>query len=234
MKYTTLLFDADGTLYDFKKTENEALKSFYEHYRIPCPFEEFVTVYKEENKKLWILLEEDEVTPENIKIERFTNTMKALGLNHDKSHEMSQYFIEALANGEYLLDGAYEMVSALPKDYEMFIITNGLWDVQKKRIGQSDLYEKHFKGMVVSDKVGVGKPSPKIFDEMFKVAENPEKSDVLIIGDNLNSDIKGGKLYGIDTCWYNPSDQEFSGDYKPTYTVQSFQELQALLSKNFL
>jgi 2-haloacid dehalogenase len=49
--------------------------------------------------------------------------------------------------------------------------------------------------------------------------------EALIIGDSLNTDIKGGLLSGIDTCWVNRKSQKCSEENKSTYTVESLVEL---------
>ena len=51
----------------------------------------------------------------------------------------------------------------------------------------------------------MSKPNAGFFDITFDRIGNPPKEEVLIIGDNLISDIKGGYDFGIDTCWFNQS-----------------------------
>ena len=52
----------------------------------------------------------------------------------------------------------------------------------------------------------------------MKHVEEPDVSKILIIGDSLSSDIKGGNGMGYQTCWYNPhnkiSDPKISYDYE--------------------
>ena len=45
----------------------------------------------------------------------------------------------------------------------------------------------------------------------------PPKAAVLMVGDSLTSDIRGGVDYGIDTCWFNPQGKAVSSDCQPTY-----------------
>lgn len=45
---------------------------------------------------------------------------------------------------------------------------------------------------------------PEYFSYVFERIPNFEKNETIIIGDSLTSDIKGGNLAGITTCWYNP------------------------------
>ncbi|MDD4599502.1 MAG: HAD hydrolase-like protein [Negativicutes bacterium] len=46
-----------------------------------------------------------------------------------------------------------------------------------------------------------------------------------MIGDSLNTDIKGGLLSGIDTCWINRNSQKCSAEIQSTYKVTSLMEL---------
>lgn len=229
MKYTTLLFDADGTLFDFDKTEEISLQNFYRKVNLSCPYEEFHAVYERENRLLWEALERGEVTAEEVKVGRFVNTMEALGLYEGNGEELSALFIEELAHCGFLLEGAESLIASLHPHYELYIITNGLWDVQRRRLGDSPMYRNYFKGMTVSEKVGSAKPSKGIFDEAFKLAGHPSKEKVMIIGDSLTSDIRGGNLYEIDTCWFNPMGKERGDTAEPTYTVNSFREMEELL-----
>lgn len=228
MKYTTLLFDADGTLFDFEKAEDISLRSFYKVEKFPCSYERFYEVYERENGLLWKALEEGRVKASEINLKRFENTMKELSYFSRSAEEMSRQYIDELAKCDFLLKGADGLIEKISSLYEMYIITNGLWDVQRRRIGNSLIY-KYFNGLIVSEKAGSAKPDRGIFDEAFKTARNPDKKNVLIIGDSLNADIRGGNLYGIDTCWFNPEKSENPGSIVPTYEIGSFDELSELL-----
>lgn len=229
MKYTTLLFDADGTLYDFEKAEIIALTNLYRKSEITCSFKKFRGVYERENKKLWKALEKGSVTADQVKVERFSETLKALDIHGFDGYEMSRLFMEELADCQFLLPGAEELIKKLYRKYDLYIITNGLWDVQKKRIGESLIYKKYFKDMIVSEKVGSAKPDRAIFEEACRIAGNPPINKILMIGDSLTSDIRGGDLFGMDTCWINLEGKDMAGLSYPTYTVQTFSELEAIL-----
>ena len=53
----------------------------------------------------------------------------------------------------------------------------------------------------------------------------PAKSDVLLIGDSLTSDIQGGIDYGLDTCWYNPAAEPRPDGLQITYEIRHLREL---------
>ena len=100
--------------------------------------------------------------------------------------------------------------------------------LQEKRIKQSPI-AKYFNDIVISENVGVSKPNPGIFEYALNNMDNINKNEILMIGDSLSSDIKGGINFNIDTCWYNPNNLENNTDIIPTYVVSSLNEL-----KNFL
>ncbi|MGL5760409.1 MAG: HAD hydrolase-like protein, partial [Cetobacterium sp.] len=56
-------------------------------------------------------------------------------------------------------------------------------------------------------------------------------SNILMIGDSLTSDIRGGINFGIDTCLYNPKGITIDGEIKPTYEISNLKGLLDLLLK---
>ena len=75
----------------------------------------------------------------------------------------------------------------------------------------------------------IPKPHKEFFDLTFRQIDNPPKDRVLVIGDSLNSDIRGGNDYGLATCWYNPGKKENATGILPSLTVGSFDELRSFL-----
>ena len=67
------------------------------------------------------------------------------------------------------------------------------------------------------------------FDFVFQKIGTVQKERVLIVGDSLSSDIKGGLLYGIKTCWYNPENILPQIDIKPDFTISNLWEIEQLL-----
>ena len=60
-RYTTLLFDADDTLLDFRRSEHEAILDAIGYMGI-APSEEMARVYSEINHAAWKRLERGEIT----------------------------------------------------------------------------------------------------------------------------------------------------------------------------
>ena len=84
-----LLFDADGTLYDFKATEHISLKKVFEHYEIAYD-EHNIALYHEKNSRLWDLYEKGEIEQSVIAWKRFEDFFSEIGKEAD-AHEAGNY-----------------------------------------------------------------------------------------------------------------------------------------------
>ncbi|MBP5159896.1 MAG: HAD-IA family hydrolase [Lachnospiraceae bacterium] len=74
-------------------------------------------------------------------------------------------------------------------------------------------------------KPGGQKPSPAFFEAIWKAIGRFEPEEIMIIGDSLTSDMRGGHQAGIRTCWYCPSGAAAPDDLRIDYTVQSLREI---------
>lgn len=223
MKYKILLFDADETLLDFLGSEHNALKETFSSHGIE-PTDELCRKFSEINKGLWKLFEKKEIEKNDIIKRRFKETLAQFNIMYSADSGLEAYYQEALSNQHGLIEHAEDVVKELCKSYYMYIITNGLWITQKKRLSKSGLM-KYFKDFFVSEKIGFQKPAREYFDEVLTKIGNPPKNEVLIIGDSCSSDINGGIISGIDTCWFNPNSQPLTAISAPTYEISDLREL---------
>jgi len=89
--------------------------------------------------------------------------------------------------------------------------------------------EHIFESIIVSDEIGVAKPDIRFFEHSYGTISNPPpKEEVLVIGDNLKSDIQGGINFGVDTCWLSHNNPNNSA-INPTFTVNNLQDLKNIL-----
>lgn len=227
MKYEVILFDADETLFDFKKSERAALKSAMLDFQIEYDEEYHLSVYKEINTAIWKDFEAGLITQEKLKVERFERLSRRLNRDFDAA-EFARVYIDHLSCASFLYDDSLELIEALHKNHRLVIVTNGLTNVQKNRIGKSSI-AKHLEGVIISEEVRVSKPNPAIFQLALESIGHADKSTVLMVGDSLTSDIQGGLNFGIHTCWFNPSRTMNSTSIRPTYEISNLMELKPLL-----
>lgn len=228
MKYQWLLLDADGTLFDYEKAEAAALRKTFE--QAGCRFEPgHLEAYRRINGRIWRELELGETTPDRLKVRRFELLFAAIGVASDPA-AFSEQYLENLAHASYLMKGAEEMIRALHGKVGLAVITNGLKDVQRPRLARSAVGQ-YLDHVVISEEVGAAKPDRRIFDAAFSQMSAPRKEEVLIVGDSLTSDIKGGSDYGIDTCWFNPMRRPRDLDVEIRYEITSLSELLSIVDE---
>ncbi len=200
--YDWLLFDADGTLFDYDRAESAALSQAFAQIGAPFP-PDGLARYRHINQALWRALEKGELTPGVLKVRRFELLLDSLGVVYPAA-DFSDRYLRELANCSELLDGAAEVLTALQKDYRCAIVTNGLQAVQRRRLARSSI--RHcIAQLIISEEVGCAKPAASFFDVTFARLGHPPKNRVLMIGDSWSSDIEGAARYGLDTCWFNPA-----------------------------
>jgi 2-haloacid dehalogenase len=226
MKYKWLLFDADGTLFDYDKAERLALKNTFA--QIGYPFEEhYLNEYQRINRAIWLDFEKGRINQQRLRTRRSELLFEAINLHYDPQ-DFSVKYLANLAQGIYLIDGAERIVESLSRKFGVAIITNGLMDVQKPRFDKSSI-RRYVKEIIISEEVGAAKPDKKIFDIAFERMRHPAKDEVLIIGDSLTSDIQGGHDYGIDTCWFNPEGKTNHQKIASDFEIQKLDELYRIL-----
>ncbi len=224
-KYTTLLFDADGTLIDFDKDEHDALISALKFYGHDLTESE-ISAYSAINLKLWKKFERGEIEKIEIERTRFAEFFEYLGISLPVSaYEINKTYLSFLAEGGNLIKGARELLSVLKeKQYDMHIVTNGIFAVQKKRLAKANIRD-FFSEVFVSEIIGHQKPKKEFFEYVSQQLKEKDKSKILLIGDSLTSDIKGAINFGIDSVWLNLKSEEKNEEILPTYEIKSLEEL---------
>lgn len=229
--YTTLLLDIDGTLMDFDEAERRGVIAVMEHFGVTLTPER-TERYHEINLSFWKAFERGDIPKSEIFGNRYQQFFAEMGRDVD-GMAAERLYRECLDSCAILLDGALEICAYLKERYDLYVVTNGVSQTQYSRLALSGL-DQYFTDIFVSEDAGSQKPQKSYFDYCF--ARIPEKNpaNMLIIGDSLTSDIRGGKNAGIDTCWVTlggPEAEcsELVKELRPTYVVHSLMELKTLL-----
>lgn len=215
-----IFLDLDDTIFDFHKAEAIAIKNTLEHFGLPGD-DETIALYSAINQAQWHLLEQGVLTRDEVKVRRFEMLFQTMHLDRNAS-DAAAYYEDRLAIGHYFIDGAEEMLNALHKDFNLFLVTNGLKHVAMSRLNSSTIVPL-FDDIFISEAVGHNKPSKEYFDVCFSKIPDFDPVGSLIYGDGLTSDILGGKNAGIPTVWFNPH-HKISSDIVPDYEVHSHKE----------
>ena len=230
-RYDTLLLDADMTLFDFRRSEDCALRAVLS--ARGCPTDDpTLERYKAINDGLWAANARGEISQEALAVERFAAFGKEMGLDWDAAACNADY-LEALASHGFLLPGAEEFCTALVQaGCRLAIVTNGLPRAQWGRLEASPL-RPLIGEMFVSMELGCQKPQRAFFDKVFAALSIAPGPSVAIMGDSLESDVLGGHNAGIDSIWFNPEKRVNDAFIVPTFEVSSYEEaLEVLLGCN--
>ena len=224
--YPWLWFDADNTLFDYNHAESMALRNTFHLHGLPFD-DTFVDKYREINQKLWQAFEKGEIKQDALRVKRFEEFLLAVG-QKSSPEAISESYVEQLSLRTDLVDGALETLQQLKGSSRFALITNGLTTVQHGRLSRSPLND-FFEVVVISEEIGAAKPHSAFFETAHEQTGCLPKSDILVIGDSLSSDIRGGIGFGVDTCWFNPH-----GDPRPdglaiTYEIRILSKLMDLV-----
>jgi putative hydrolase of the HAD superfamily len=89
--------------------------------------------------------------------------------------------------------------------FYLHIITNGFEKTQHTKLKYSGILP-FFETIVTSECTGFKKPAPEIFWHALQKSRC-QIEQALMIGDSLDSDIKGASLISMQSLFYNPKQQ---------------------------
>lgn len=225
-RYEYVLLDADHTLFDFDEAERQALQSVLAA-RGFSPTQALEARYLTINRGLWARFDRGEVDQKWLLVERFAILLRELGSEMDPA-EMNRDYLQRLGGCGILLPGAAEFCTALAPHCTLAIVTNGASVAQRGRFGGS-VIAPLFSGLFISEELGFQKPQREFFDVVCHEMGISDRSRVVMVGDNLRTDILGGINAGLDTIWYNPEHRNTDGEIRPTREADSYSAMERII-----
>lgn len=227
-RYDVLLCDADNTIFDFTKAEENAFAIACAHAGIDGA-ERLLPVYADINSAMWKLLELGGITQSVLRVRRFELFLTAIGRTDIDARDMGDTFAGALGRQSVPLPGAVEAVARWSRVLPVVIVTNGISKVQHGRMEGSEV--RHFiSGMVISEEVGAAKPDPRMLELAMEKAGVTDRRRALMLGDSLSSDIAAAANAGVDACWFNPRGARNVKGLPVRYEIRSLDEVDAILT----
>ena len=227
--YKWLLLDADNTLFDFTAAEDFALTRTLIRFGESVS-DEIKAGYRKINAALWVAHDKGELDQNALGPKRFRLFHTAFGIQGNPV-EWNTFYLNALADCPTLIPGAESLCRRLSERYILALTTNGVPFVQWRRLEKSPLARYFKKDRVfISGEMDCRKPQKAYFDKVLEaLGVRTHRSQVLVIGDSLSSDIRGAFNAHLDSVWIHwPSAKP--GIVKPTYEVENLAQLAQLLS----
>lgn len=190
------------------------------------PFEGLWGDFRDETEDFQKL---SQIVPEYRK-NAWTMGLKQLGVDDPAlGAELGELFPENRRKVPFVYEDTFEVLDKLKKDYRLVLITNGSPDLQNTKLTITPKLVPYFDHIIISGGYGKGKPDKGIFEHALSLT-SLQKDEVIMVGDNLNTDILGANRAGIKSVWINREQIERS-EVEPTYEIQQLSDLDELLEK---
>ncbi|MCU0335402.1 MAG: YjjG family noncanonical pyrimidine nucleotidase [Chitinophagaceae bacterium] len=230
MHYKHLFFDLDHTLWDFETNSRDTLHEVFHahdlHQTLTPDFDGFYQRYSYHNKRLWDRYNHGFIKQEELRWKRMWHTLLEYKSGDEKlALQLSQEYLKILPHKTQLFPYTIEIIEYLTrKGYALHLITNGFEDVQWGKLRNSQI-DHYFGEVITSERAMALKPHKEIFEFALQQT-GAQKAESIMIGDNLDADIRGAMQAGLDTVFVNHIGE--STELQPTYTIYHLQELETI------
>ena len=222
MRFKYLFLDLDGTLLDFERSEALAFVAAFAGEGLFTDDAMYET-YRAINNALWDAFEQGMVTKDHLVVERFRRFLAHYDSPVDPAY-MNEVYINTLSFTCIEVPGARELLEALAGKIPMALVTNGVAKAQYGRVKNARM-APFFEHVFISEEIGAQKPDPIFFKKALEACGNPDPAEVLIVGDSLSADMRGGISSGLKTCWFNPKGLTDANNLPIDYTIDALDEL---------
>lgn len=223
-----LLWDVDGTLLDFLAAERNALRACFAAFGLGACTDEMIGRYSVINQQHWRRLERGEITRAQTLYGRFAEFFRKEGIGCRDVDAFNLEYQKRLGDTVVFFDQADRLIASLRGRVRQYAVTNGTREAQMRKLTRSGL-DALFDGVFISELVGADKPSVEFFDAVFREIGPVDRARVMIVGDSLTSDIRGGNNAGVRTCWYNPQGLPAPADLHIDAEIQNLNEIVTIL-----
>ena len=232
LKYTGLLIDLDDTIIKthtaYKPTFDYLFTVLAERFGIEK--ETLAIEFEKEKEELKSDLKDSLAIHNRVII--FQNVLDSLKIKYslDQISDINDLFWNTFISNATLFEGAKETLFKLREnDVKIAIVSDGEVDIRLKKIEGAGLAE-YVDNMVSSEEIGFEKPAPRIYTlALTRINKNPE--DVLMLGNNVISDVYGAQQIGIRAGLFDPDEdgniygREFLSIVHPDFVIKEFPEL---------
>ncbi|MCF6437302.1 HAD-IA family hydrolase [Pseudoalteromonas sp. MMG022] len=225
-KVKVLSFDLDDTLYDNHPIIRSALQAQHNYLlklsRWPKQDAQFWTKCRNQAAQATPELTHDVTAWRQ---QALYIAMLTCGYNESEARIHAQQAYEAFAQARSQItvsESVLELLANLKQHYMLIAITNGNVEVDKFNLAGV------FSLVLQAGKDGRAKP----YSDMFDVAAqqlNVHHSNILHIGDSLDTDVQGANEAGCHSVWLNNQDSHYHYQGLPDIEINNINQLQILV-----
>lgn len=160
----------------------------------------------------------------------WTLGLKQLGIDDPAlGSELGELFPKNRRKVPFVYGDTFQVLDTLKEHYRLVLITNGSPDLQNTKLTITPELVPYFDHIVISGGYGKGKPDKGIFEHALSLT-SLEKDEVIMVGDNLNTDILGANRTGIKSVWINREQKE-RNEVVPSFEIRELSDLYQILKE---
>ena len=161
----------------------------------------------------------------------WTKGLKVLGIEDATfGAELGERFVEERKKSPFVYEDTWKVLDELKGKYQLVLLTNGAPSLQNLKLEITPEIRPYFDHVIISGDFGKGKPDASLFEYMMNKA-GITASEGIMVGDNLNTDIKGSARVGMRNVWINREGNKNETNETPTYEVKSLTEFLQLVKE---
>lgn len=200
--YKGVIFDIDGTLYDYQTNDKLAMEHFCAFVEKVLGIDEktFREIYTEARRIIRGRLHD--TAAQHSRVLLIQTALELLGKNpFDYVLKMYDVYWNCFLENMQPYDGAEEFLSALKAaGFKISVCTDMTAHIQYRKLLKLGL-DRYIDFMVTSEEIGFEKPAPIMFKSaLYKMKINADEA--AYFGDSLERDIQGAANVGIEPFWF--------------------------------
>ena len=205
-----VIFDIDGTLYDYQSNDIQAMKDLcaFVEKNLSVDEKTFRQIYSQARRIIRARLHD--TAAQHSRVLLIQTALELLGKNpFDYVLQMYDVYWNYFLTNMRPYDGAADFLRALKNSgVKISICTDMTAHIQYRKLSVLGL-DKFIDFMVTSEETGFEKPAPIMFT-MALEKMSVRADDAAYFGDSLDRDIQGAANVGISPFWF-VADREVSG-----------------------
>lgn len=202
-----IIFDLDNTLIMWQEKYKMAIKNTIDYYKLDVDYHAVDQVIESYNNYYDIYQKENML--------QLINREFNLNLRLD----FIDKWLDELGSMAEIDEDVIDTLEYLSQKYELVVLTNWFKESQVSRLKKAEIY--HFFKEIY-DGEEVAKPNPLSFK---KAIGNNEKEECLMIGDDIETDIKGAINFGIKAILIDPNDKYKDSEYIRINNLKQLKEM---------
>ena len=220
-------FDGDDTLWSFDDMMRQALASTLTLLEEMTGEKSIFTVGEVIMLRNGVEAERGPLNPRNtvedIRRESFRRIAVLSGLEGQISGDkLTEHYFEVKTRVGTLFPEVEPVIQQLRAAYRVGEITNGN---HSPAVFGSDV---KLDFVVMAQDIGIVKPDAEIFEHAARLA-GCDVTEMMHVGDSLESDVAGANGVGAVSIWFNPASLENDLGVRPDYEIRSLSEIPEIL-----